>query len=169
MYFGSQEYVGIKNSKLMELSDDCLVLAVISWMYGICDINLEQEYKLILQLYEPCQYIYGAVLADDDIVNGGFAQYYANKAEFAKMAAIGFNAIGAYKKSEIMIKANEVYEKHSTLIADGSVRNNYDILRKINGFEVLNNEYYSSCKSETFQKLCVKYIRENIDCFGEQS
>ena len=35
MYFGSEEYVNIKKNALAALHDNALILAVISWVYGI--------------------------------------------------------------------------------------------------------------------------------------
>jgi hypothetical protein len=168
MYFGSKRYIGIRRSEIAELSNEHLVLAVISWLYGVCDADLENEYSLIIQQEKPCQYIYGAVLADDDICNGGFAQYYANRGEFSDIAVEGFIAIGAKKEASILSRANTIYRKvRHSLNSDN--RETYGILRLTGGFDVLETEYYRDRDSESFENMCISYIRENLAFFGESS
>lgn len=133
------------------------------------DDNLDNEISKVGSLPQAVRAIYTTTTADDQILNGGFHQYFWNPSgAFAEEAAEDFALIGDQKRAEIVKSAIRILfaEKNMQLKArrDGSLKAFSDAakesqLRRVDG------EYCAMQFVKPLDDLLAAHIRRNIQLF----
>lgn len=170
-YFLTENYNNnsLKNENISSIPDDELVYEVMNWMWSKVGDDWSHEYEIISELPKPCQDIYSVYIIEGEVNNGGFNQcYYNSSREFTVMAESGFKAIGAEGFADIMIRANIMYSQIKDNLEkykDGTLEG-FSKSYENNPLNLLDDEFYIMYDKEPLDKLCVDYIRENSEYFG---
>lgn len=107
------------------------------------------------------------LFADDQINNGGFAQYFCNGyGKYAEDTVVAYKSIGAVKKAALLatVMASFPDGKYPRTVDEYSdlLEKKADELAFLN--EDLEKGYYNS--SENIQELMISYIRKHFDKFA---
>lgn len=163
-----KEQTLMKND-LENIPDDELVMAVMEWMWEKVDHDWESEYEIISTLPKACQNIYSVYQIEAEVNNGGFNQcFYNSSKEFTVMAESGFEAIGAKGFADIMKRANNLYSEIKDDLdkyQDGTIEG-FSKSYENNPLNELEEEFYQMYEQEQLDKLCVEYIKQNMEYFG---
>jgi hypothetical protein len=152
----------------MTIPDDKLEQAIMDNI----DTNFEkgEQYTLdkISKLTKGQQAVFSTWWLEAEVNNGGFNQFYFNSSgQYAKMAEIGLETIGAKKFSELCSRANKIFTENKERLEefdDGTVES-FSESYKDNPLNDLDTEFYELYESENIGDLRIKYIRENISEF----
>ena len=170
-YVATQKrYEHLKKSEVTDMSDDNLENAVMSWIWNKFNKEWSDQYEIVQSLPKPCQDVYSCRTVFDEINNGGFNQLFFNSTgQFAVMAQRGFLALGAGKLSDIMKESVEIFNANKTVLEkynDGKMESFIDSYSE-ELFDALDSKFYSECETCELDKLIIRYIKENADCFGD--
>lgn len=160
----------IMKKDIAAIPDEDLAYAVMNWMWGKFNSDWSNEYEVITSLPEPCQNIYSVYTVEGEVNNGGFNQcYYNSSRAFTQMAVKGFRAIGAEGFSDIMTKANTLYDEIKEDLEqyyDGTIES-FSKSYENNPLNELDDEFMEQYEKEPLDKLYIDYIREHAEFFGD--
>jgi hypothetical protein len=96
---------------LQALDDSQLAPAVYEHVLHHCIHDLENELELVAALSPAVRAVYATTLLDNEILNGGFNQFFWNSTgQFALLALEGLQLIGASEHAAITRAAIATYE-----------------------------------------------------------
>jgi hypothetical protein len=127
-----------------------------------------KEFSTVTNFSKFRQAIYIIWQLEAEVNNGGFNQFYSNSSgQFANMIPVALQMIGAPKFSNLVERANAIYQRDYDKITkhqDGSIEGfskSYDD----NPLNSLDTEFYDLYKEEDLHKLQVDFIRRNKQQF----
>lgn len=161
-------YKFLERSTVPSLPDSEVTDAVMIWMYNKIE-NWHSEYSIITSLPKPCQYVYSCYNIVQEVDEGGLNLLYFNQTkQLAQIAQEGFYAIGNKKLSDLMEKANKIYQDNKPIFdkySDGT-KESYIELYNEDLFDELYYDFYEE-EVPSFDNNLVAYIRKNEIYFGE--
>ncbi|MDJ1470172.1 DMP19 family protein [Xanthocytophaga flava] len=153
---------------LSSTPDTILEQTVIDNLHTKIGPNFSDEYEAITKLSEGRQAIYTTFYLENEILNGGFNQYFYNSTgSFAKLAYKGLFRIGAINLSVLMSEAINIYTKKDQNITKDQTRTieGFTIYSEANSLTDLDEKFYSLIKVENLSILRINYIRNNLNEF----
>lgn len=149
-------------------SDDTLLQTVFDNLSEMFSKD-EDEYQTVVGFNKSQQAIYVIWALEAEVNNGGFNQYYANSSgQFSVLTPDALKLIGANKFSDLITKANKIYEDESiNEHQDGTVEGfskSYDN----NPLDEFDNDFYEYYKDEDLMQLQVAFIRNNKSDFVKE-
>jgi hypothetical protein len=162
-----------EKSKLLSLSDEDLVMAVMDWVQSRLK-DWSNQYPEISSLPKPFQLVYGCKTVADQIHNGGFNQLFHNLYQsfndsmipFIEISIEGFKAFGVPELSEAIENSVQLYLQHKHILdpyyKEGTIES-YSASRQEVSFDEQDKEFAS--KSHDIYVNIANYIRLNIDCY----
>lgn len=134
--------------------------------------DFDNSFKYIEKLSKGQQMFWSTSILEGEVNNGGFNQFYFNSSgQFAEMAVNGYKLIKAKKYTELVFRANKIYEENKERLAifnDGSVER-FSESYKDNPLNKLDDEFYDLEKNESTGGLRIKYIREHKNEFTTEN
>lgn len=128
------------------------------------NIEYAGDLQALLALNKPQQTIYLTAILNMEINCGGFNQYYYNqKMEFARLTPAAFELIGAPQLTELVKKANKIYEAESEKInkhKDGTIEG-FSETYLDNSLNLLDDRYMQLCEQEHLIRLQADFIRKH--------
>jgi hypothetical protein len=131
----------------------------------------KDEYKTVLEFNRSQQAIYVLWELEAEVNNGGFNQYYTNSSgQFANLTPNALKLVGANKFSELVNRANRIYEDENALIKkyqDGSTVG-FSKSYEDNPLNELDDEFFEYYQDENLMQLQVAFIRKNKTDFIDE-
>jgi hypothetical protein len=131
----------------------------------------KDEYKTVLEFNRSQQAIYVIWELEAEVNNGGFNQYYTNSSgQFANLTPNALKLVGANKFSELVNRANRIYEDENALIKkyqDGSTEG-FSKSYEDNPLNELDDEFFEYYRDENLMQLQVAFIRKNKTDFIDE-
>jgi hypothetical protein len=130
--------------------------------------DYQKEFENFKKLSKGQQTIYSTSNVEFEVYNGGFNQYYINSSgQYAEVAVIGFETLGAIKFAELMKKANKIYNSIKNDLDkfnDGTAESFIESYKN-NPFDNLDSKFYDLNDPEELSRFRIKYIRKNVNEF----
>lgn len=131
----------------------------------------KDEYKTVLEFNRSQQAIYVIWELEAEVNNGGFNQYYTNSSgQFANLTPNALKLVGANEFSELINRANRIYEDENALIKkyqDGSAEG-FSKSYEDNPLNELDDEFFEYYRDENLMELQVAFIRKNKTDFIDE-
>jgi len=124
-------------------------------------------YKHILSLPPHLQTVYTIVILENQLVNGGFYQYYSNLyGQFTAMTIAHLNRIGLPKKAKILRKAFSVIKEDDLSedlfrdkLVNGQLENIFTAKATYEQLDKLDDQYFDS-EEDTFSQLYTYLVED---------
>jgi hypothetical protein len=162
------QYSVLTKEILSETSDDGLEKVIYNNISLRMKEAREEEYKFIQSLPRGQRAIYATWIAEGEVNNGGFDQFYTNtSSQFAEMAAEGFRLIGAEKFAALVDKANRFYEENKEKIDAywDEIEENDAGFYEENPLNKYDERFYALYQEENLNQLKIQYIRKHPEEF----
>jgi len=146
--------------------EDSLIDSAKIWVSFQID-NWEEELEIVMEFEEPLRIVYACTAVFDEVMNGGFNQFFFNSsARWITVALKGFQALGLQELYDGLETAIEIYSENSSLLDaynDGTIESfskSYElhIFDEVDALYSEQQDHYSDCLT--------KFIKENIHYFG---
>lgn len=153
---------------LKNTPDDQLGQTVFDNIYELIGEDYDNELQNIEKMSTGQQAIFSTWIAEIEINNGGFNQFFFNSSgQYVAMAADAYELIGAKKFGGLMKKAIELYsslnENHELNI-DGTLESFSESYTN-NPFDDLDNKFYELYETGSLSEMKIVYIKNNIQEF----
>ena len=152
-------------------SDDNLLQIVFDNLSEKQPTDYEKEYETVMSWNKSRQAIYMIWALEAEVNNGGYNQFYFNSSgQFYKHLPDALKLVGATKFADLIIRANETFEKENSKIIqhqDGTLEGfskSYDD----NPLNKFDDEFYDLYKTEKLQQIQVDYIRNSKKEFTDK-
>jgi hypothetical protein len=151
--------------------DDKLVDTVVDYVTVKIGDDWRNEQAIIASLPKGCGAINAVAIADGEVNNGGFAQYFVNtEGASAETALDGYRMIGAPKRADLLREAIGIALKERSSDLCKEARTDVKAFAKYcrnSSLPALDDRYYALDKSEDVYKLMARYIRSHPQDFIE--
>jgi len=168
-----ERFKKLKREGFPAVEDEKLLQAASAWIFEkVYSKGPDKYFEMMATLPKPCQIFYAVGAVDCEVNNGGFNQYYYNLGhEISTVKAEeALDAIGAPQIAEITRKADAVYEQIkdtlSNCMEESTIEEFMDSYDD-NPLNEFDDEFAKAYETEDLVNLSIKFIRENIDCFGD--
>lgn len=145
-------------------SDDSLLWVIADNLFKKILKDYKKEYQTVMTFSKPRQAIYMIWELEAEINNGGFNQYYFNSSgQFAKLTPDALRLVGAVKFSELVSKANKIFETENKKITknqDGTL-DGFSKSYEDNPLNKFDDEFYKLYKTENLEQLQIAFIRKH--------
>jgi len=127
----------------------------------------QDELVFVSGLSPGLRMVWGTMLLDNEVNNGGFDQFFWNTMDrHTEVAIDGLQLIGAVRQAELVRQAHEVFVEHDDELRSYRDRDAFDAYAKPDSHGdlwcTLDAEYY---ERSDLDRLRVAYIRSHIDEF----
>lgn len=147
-----------------ETPDNELVNVVFDNLSANLPYDSEKEYKAVLSWNASRRTVYLIRILESEVSNGGFNQFYFNQGkQFKDLLPNALERVGAAKFSELVKKANDVYEQEKEQITkhqDGSLAG-FVKSYEDNPLNEFDDKFTGLYSDENLQELQVNFIRNN--------
>ncbi len=149
------------------IEETYLVEAVSFWLIGKIT-DWEKEFEIVSKFSEPCKNVYACTTVFNEVMNGGINQLFFNfSAVYINLAYQVFKLLGLSRLSDALKGAIEIYngnvEKLNTY--DKNSAESFSESYELNLFES-QDDIFGEEENHFYQAL-IKYIKENINSFGD--
>lgn len=152
---------------LDELPDHRLSSTVVAYVTNRIDGDDANALAIVESLPRGFQALYSTYWVEAEVNNGGFHQYFFNRAEWAFMALEGYKLFGANELAALMARAIELHlaeeQQQDSLRTDDLTQaiEHYVVARQVSALPELDAHYYEICD----ESLAERYIRSHVDDF----
>jgi len=153
---------------LDSIPDDKLEQTIFDNIYEIIGEDYKNELNNVKKLTKGQQAFFSIWWLEAEVNNGGFNQFYFNSSgQYSEMSAVGLKTIGAEKFSQLVYRANKIYNENKERLEefDDGTMESFSESYKDNPLNACDMEFYELYELENISDLRIKYIRENIPEF----
>ena len=144
------------------VNDDKLLEIIFDDVASQIEKTKKPEYQAVRTLGRSRQTIYAIWILEAEVNNGGFNQFYYNTGgQLADILPGALKLVGAHKFSELMERANYIYQRDRDKISksqDGSLEG-FSKSYEGNSLNELDDIFYKLYKDEDLVKLQAAFIR----------
>lgn len=151
--------------------DNDLLQVVFDNLFEKLPKDHSKMYETVISWNMSRQAIFIIWIAEGQINNGGFNQFYFNSTgQFHKELPIAFKHIGANGLSKLTELANEIFYDENERIAkhqDGTLEG-FSRSYEDNPLNKLDSQFYELDKTENLLQIQIEFVRKNIHDFVDQ-
>lgn len=165
--FKNRKIYNVLTQEILDsISDNNLVQTVFDNIYQIIEADTSgvSEFEKVSKLSNGQKAVFTSWVVEAEVNNGGFNQFYFNSSgEYANLAVLGFETIGAYKYAELMKNANKLFAEIKPDLEkfDDGTLEGFSASYENNPLDSLDTEFYKLSEHEGLISLMQKYIRKN--------
>jgi len=154
---------------LSTVPDHSLAAAVYTHALHHCLPSLDQEMAIISALPLPVRAVYATVLLDNEVLNGGFSQFFWNSTgQFARMAVEGLDYFGAQEHARVTRAAVAVYESGRAGLTRFREEGSDEAFRSFSKASKLQpfDEQYYALGGDSLSDILSQFIRHHLQDFN---